>query len=724
MGNIIETRIEDGIAILTWDQKDRSMNVLNGDALAELDAAVVAAAADASVKGIVLTSGKKGSFVAGGDLEQIEKLGSGPIDFADMSARQGAILAQLRRMETCGKPVVAAMNGVALGGGFEIALACHHRILVDSRFAKVGLPEAGMGLMPGAGGTVRLPRLVGIGTGLQLMLEGKQVEPEAALKMGLVNQVVPESELLSAAKAWITNGGSAVQPWDAKGFKVPGGGIDQPGGLQVMMGTIAMIHASTYGNYPHAKAILSAVYEGMKLPVERAARVETRYFLTLLGGPVARNMLRTLYFGMQNAAKGVRRPKDVPAYEVKKVGVLGAGLMGAGIAFVGAKAGVQMVLLDREQAFADKGKQYSADRLAKDLAKGKTTQEKVDAILARIHATTSYDDLKDCDVIVEAVFEDREVKADVTKKADAVLSDRAVFGSNTSALPITGLAKASSRPANFIGMHFFSPVERMPLVEVICGQKGNDAALAKALDLCQLMGKTPIVVNDGPGFFTTRFIGAYISETMAMLMQGVSPALLENAAKVVGLPIGPLSVSDEIGLDVAHHAAEQQKKDLGAKFKPNAASDVVATLVEKHGRHGRKNGKGFFDYDAEGNKTLWSGLNEIWPQKPQNQQPSAKEVQARMLYPQLVDAAKCVEEGVLTSPIDGDLGGILGVGFPPYTGGPFSMMDAIGIASVVKEMDRLEAAYGEQFKAPQLLRDMAKKDQTFYGSKAIDLSKK
>lgn len=709
---IIDYRVEDGCAILTWDQKDRAMNVLNGDSLAELDACVKKAAADADVKGIVLTSGKKGSFVAGGDLEQIEKLGSGPIDFADMMARQGAILDQLRRMELCGKPVVAAMNGVTLGGGFEIALACHHRILVDSRSAKVGLPESGMGLMPGAGGTVRLPRLVGIGTGLQLMLEGKQLGPDEAKKLGLVHQVVPEGELLAAAKKYVLDGGSAVQPWDQKGYKVPGGGIDQPGGLQVLMGTIAMIHASTYGNYPHAKAILSAVYEGMKLPVERAGRVETRYFLTLLGGPVARNMLRTLFFGMQNASKGVRRPKDVPAYEVKKVGILGAGLMGAGIAFVAAKAGVDVVLLDREQAFADKGKQYSADRLGKDLAKGRTTQEKVDKTLARIQATTNYADLADCDVIVEAVFEDRGVKADVTKKADAVLSDRAVFGSNTSALPITGLAQASSRPANFIGMHFFSPVERMQLVEVICGKETSQETLAKTYDFVKRIGKTAIVVNDSRGFYTSRVFGTYITEGGELLAEGVEPATIEQAGRMAGMPMPPLSLSDEVGLHLMQHATEQNRRDLGDAYVMNAAAKAVELLVTKLERHGRKNGKGYYDYAADGSKKLWPGLREHFPLKAE--QPTVQEIMQRYVFAQCLETARAIEEGVITSPEDCDVGAILGWGFPAFTGGPCSYMDTYGIAKFVADADALAAKRGKRFEPPKLLRDMAREGRTFY----------
>jgi 3-hydroxyacyl-CoA dehydrogenase/enoyl-CoA hydratase/3-hydroxybutyryl-CoA epimerase len=711
---IIETKIEDGCAILTWDQKDRSMNVVNADALAELDESVKRAAGDASVKGIILTSGKKGSFVVGGDLEQIDKLVSGPIDAADMLKKTGGVLDLLRRIETCGKPVVAALNGITLGGGYEIALACHRRILVDARGAKVGLPESGMGLMPGAGGTVRLPRLVGIQTAIGVMLEGKQLAPDEALKKGMVDQVVPEDQLVAAAKKWIADGGKAVQPWDEKGAKVPGGGIDSPSGLQTLMGSVAMVHANTYGNFPHAKAILSAVYEGMKLPVDRAGKVETRYFLKLIQGPVARNMLRTLYFGIQNANKGIRRPKDVPPFEVKKVGILGAGLMGAGVAFVAAKAGLDVVLLDRDQAAADKGKQYTEDRLNKDLAKGRTTADKVQKTLARIQPTASYAALEGCDVVVEAVFENRDVKADVTRKADAVLSDRAVFGSNTSGLPITSLAQASARPKSFVGMHFFSPVERMQLVEVIRGKETSDETLAKTYDFVRRLGKTAIVVNDSRGFYTSRVFGTYLTEAGELLQAGVEPALIENAGKMSGMPMAPLALADEVGLQLMQHASDQAKKDLGEKYETNALGDVVSLFVGRLERFGRKNGKGFYDYRADGTKSLWPGLREQFPRAAA--QPDPKEVIQRYLFAQCLETARCIEQGVITSPEDCDVGAILGWGFAAWTGGPCAYMDSYGIAAFVAECDRLAAKYGKRFAPPASLRAMAKEGRTFYAA--------
>lgn len=713
----------DGIATLLIDKQDSTMNTIDQVFIDELRESLDLIANDAAIKGVILTSGKE-AFLAGADLKGIEERSDNApnVSNKDTFDQIWSLSSLFRRMETCGKPFVCAINGTAVGGGTEIALATHYRVVADDKKIKLGLPEVQIGLLPAGGGTQRLPRLIGIQEALPLLLQGSSLSPEKALKAGFINEIVPANQVMAAAKKWLMETPNAVQPWDKKGFQVPGGaGPSSQNVAQMFVISNAMLQAGTFHNMPAPLAIASAVYEGTQLPIDTALRLEAKYMVGLMKGPVSRGMIRTLFINMGKAGKLMHRPEGVPKTEFKKIGVIGAGLMGAGIALVCAKAGIDVVLVDLKQESADKGKDYTVKKLKRDLEKGRTTQEKIDAVLARIHPTTDYSALKDAQLVVEAVFEDRGIKAKVTQQLEAVLPKDAVIATNTSALPITELANAAERPENFIGMHLFSPVERMPLIEIIRGKKTNDAALARALDLCQLMGKTPIVVNDGPGFFTTRFIGAYINETMAMLTQGVSPALIENAAKVVGLPVGPLAVSDEIGLDTAYHAAHQQEKDLGANFKPGAAFAVINEMYEKQERHGKKNGKGFFDYDEEGNKSLWPGLGKIWPQKPQSEQPTAKEVQTRMLYPQLVDAVKCIEEGVLFDPVDGDLGAILGVGFPPYTGGPFCMMDAIGIANVVTELDRLTAAYGEQFKAPQLLRDMAKKGQTFYGKTRITL---
>jgi 3-hydroxyacyl-CoA dehydrogenase/enoyl-CoA hydratase/3-hydroxybutyryl-CoA epimerase len=725
---IIDYRIENGVAILTWDDKDRPMNVLSGDALAELSAGIEKAVADDGVKGIILTSGKQGVFVAGGDLQQIESLGSGPIDAADLLKRTGGVLDQLRRMETCGKPIVAALNGVTLGGGYEIALACHRRILVNERHAQVGLPEAGLGLMPGAGGTQRLPRLIGIQAALGLIMQGKQLAPDKALEMGLVDELVESRDLLAAAKKWIAEDGNPTQRWDEKRYKIPGGGADSVTFAQTMMGSNAMTHANTYGNMPSQQAILQSVYEGLGLPMDRAGKVETRQFIRVLQDPTARSMLRTLFFSLQECQKGARRPKGVPRFDVKKVGIIGAGLMGQGIAQVSAKVGIEVVLLDRDLASAERGKQRVAKGLDRRLQKGRTTPERVEEILGRIRPSEDYEDFKGCDVVVEAVFEDRDIKARVTKSTDAQLGDDAIFASNTSGLPITDLAKASSRPANFIGLHFFSPVERMQMVEVVVGKETSQETLAKAWDYILKIKKAGIVVNDSPGFYTSRVFGTFISEGNHLLVEGVTPALIENAAKSAGMPMPPLAISDQVGLGTMHKVAKQAEKDAaaaGKSWNPSPAQAIIASLIEDHDRWGahpppkedgtpRRSG-GFYDYH-EGGKNLWPELGRAMSEwiESNESQPSVDEVRRRYTFVQCLEAARCLEQGVITDVRDGDVGVIMAVGFPAFTGGPFTYIDNYGVADFVRDADALSARYGERFEPPKLLRDMAAEGRAFY----------
>jgi 3-hydroxyacyl-CoA dehydrogenase/enoyl-CoA hydratase/3-hydroxybutyryl-CoA epimerase len=722
--SIIDYTVEDGVAILTWNERERPTNVVNAVALAELDAAVAKAVADGAVHGMVLTSGKQGTFVTGGDLQQIQGFAAETFDAADFFHKTVKVLDQLRRMETCGKPIVAAMNGIALGGGYEIALACHRRLLVDQRFAKVGLPEAGLGLMPGMGGSQRLPRLVGIQASLGLMLEGRQLEPEQAKKQGLVDEVVPAAELLTIAKKWILGGGKGVQPWDDKRYSPPGGGMDSSLGLQTLMGACAMTHANTFDNFPHARAILSAVYEGMKVPMDRAGRVEARHVIALLKGPVARSMLRTLFFSLQEARKGTRRPKDVPRYDVKKVGVIGAGLMGQGIAQVSAKAGIAVVLLDRELSVAERGKATLQKALERQLEKGKTTRERVDKILSLIEPAESYDRLEGCDVVVEAVFEDRQVKAGVTKAAEAKLSDRAILASNTSGLPITELARATSRPASFIGLHFFSPVDRMEMVEVIMGQETSQETLAKAWDYILKIKKAAVVIKDSPGFYTSRVFGTFISEGMTLLAEGVEPALIENAARMAGMPMPPLAISDQVGLGTMHKIAvltekERAKKEDGGTS--SAAQPIVERLVVGHGREGANTPSraGFYEYLPEGKKRLWPGLKEALTGlvAKRTTQPGVEELKQRYLFAQCVEAARCIEEGVITSPADADVGVVMAVGFPAYTGGPCTFMDNYGIEAFVAEADRLAKQCGRRFSPPEMLREMAAAGRTFYAAR-------
>lgn len=725
---IIDYRVEDGVAILTWNDESRAMNVVSGDALAELGAGIEKAVADEDIAGIVLTSGKPGIFVAGGDLQQIESLGSGPIDAEDLLRRTSAVLDQLRRMETCGKPIVAALNGVTLGGGFEIALACHRRILVNDRHAQVGLPEAGLGLMPGAGGTQRLPRLIGVQRALGLIMQGKQLGPEEALEARLVDELVEPNELISSAKRWIFESGRATQPWDEKGYEVPGGGPGSVRFAQTMMGSNAMTHASTFGNMPSQRAILQSVYEGLLLPMDRAGKVETRQFIRILQDPTARSMLRTLFFSLQECQKGARRPKGFPRFDVQKVGIIGAGLMGQGIAQVTAKAGIDVVLIDRDLASAERGKERVAIALERRLAKGRTTPERVEATLRRIRPSESYEDLKGCDVIVEAVFEDRDLKAEVTRLADAVAGNEAIFASNTSGLPITDLAEASSRPRSFIGLHFFSPVDRMQMVEIVVGKETSQETLAKAWDYLLKIKKAGIVVNDSPGFYTSRVFGTFISEGNHLLVEGVTPALIENAAKAAGMPMPPLGISDQVGLGTMYKVAKQAEKDAaaaGRTWEPSPAQAIIASLVEDYDRWGahpppRDDGTprtpgGFYDYDENG-KSLWPELSSAMSRwiHPSATQPSVDVVRRRYVFAQCLEAVRCLEQGVISDVRDGDVGVIMAVGFPAFTGGPFTYIDSYGLSRFVRDADELAARYGERFEPPQLLRDMADGDQTFY----------
>lgn len=720
MTEVIHITVDaEGIATLLFDRTDSAMNTMDMKFMDEIEAAIERLATDDAIKGAIFTSGKP-VFAAGADLKEMEASldKADDLPLAERLKLNASLSKLLRRMETCGKPVACAINGTALGGGTEIALACHYRVVSDAKGIQLGLPEVQVGLLPGGGGTQRVPRLIGIQAAMPVVMEGQALSAEKALKMGLIHKIVPADQLLSEARRWLVEEGDAVQPWDKKGYKVPGGaGPSSPAVAQMLVVSNAMLQAKTFHNLPAPKAILSCLYEGPQLPMDKALAVESKYFTQLQLDPVSRNMIRTLFINKGKADKLMHRPEGMPRTSFRKIGVIGAGLMGAGIAYHCARLGIETVLIDRDQAAADKGKAYASTRLERDISKGRSTQDKADAILARIHPGTDYAALADVELVVEAVFEDRALKAEITRKLDAVLAPQAVIASNTSALPISELAEAGAHPENFIGMHFFSPVERMPLVEIVRGRKTSPATLARALDLAQAMKKTPIVVNDGPGFFTSRFIGAYINESLAMVTEGVNPALIENAAKMAGMPVGPLTVSDEIGLDTAYHASQQRKKDEGDAFKPTPTFLLVEKLVGELGRHGRKNGKGFFDYAADGSKKLWPGLAESFP--PLVEQPTADEVKTRMLYAQLVDAAKAMAEGVLIDPADGDVGSILGVGFPAYLGGPFSMMDTIGLDKVVAECDRLAARYGEHYAAPQLLRDMAAKAQTFYGANRI-----
>jgi len=704
----------DGIATLTIDLPNTSMNVLNQQVMDELKELVGKIASDDKVKGAIVTSGKP-AFLAGADLKMIEKMtGMAKTAGVEETFKEAYFINQLlRSIETSGKPFVAAINGLAMGGGLELCLACHYRVVADDPKIQLSQPEVKVGLMPGGGGTQRLPRLMGIQASAPYLLQGKSMSPQEALGFGVVHEVVSGDQLLSAAKKWLMEKGDPVAPWDKKGFKVPGGaGAMDPRSVQVFIAGAAMVQKETLRNYPAALAILSAVYEGTQIPIDQGLDVESKYFASLLLGPTAGNMIRTLFINKGAADKLIRRPKDVEKTTISKLGVLGAGMMGAGIAFVSAKAGMEVVLIDREQALAEKGKAYSEGLVKKNVQRKRMTQEKGDALLARIKPTTDFAELDGCDLVIEAVFEDAKVKADATVKAEAVIGKAAVFGSNTSTMPITGLAKNSKRPDRFIGIHFFSPVEKMPLVEIIKGKKTGDEALARALDYVAQIRKTPVVVNDGRGFYTSRVVSTFVNEGMLMLTEGVKPALIENGGRMAGMPVGPLSLADEVSLELTYHIKETMRQALAGKYIPDGTDTLIDHMVLELKRLGKKNGKGFYEYPEGAKKHLWPGLAEICPPAPE--QPDVEDVKKRILYRQALETVRCMEEGVLMNASDADVGAIFGWGFAPFTGGPLSLIDTVGVEKFVAECKGLAKKYGVRFKPPKYLRDMAAKGETFY----------
>ena len=706
----------DGIALITFDVPGRSMNTLTSGVMAEIPEWVERVKTDDAIKGAVLTSGKASGFCAGADLGDMAggMLAGGSLQ--DAYDAGWKLNGALRALETCGKPVAAAINGLALGGGLELTLACHYRVVADDNKIQLGLPEIKVGLFPGGGGTQRLSRLIGVQAAMTAMSAGSSWRPNDAKGAGVVHEVVAKGTEIDAARAWIKGGGKAVQPWDDKAFKQPGGGPYHPAGIQNFLVGNAMLRKQSYGNYPAVLNLMKAVYEGIQVPMDAALRIETRYFIKTLMTPQAQAMIRSLFLSKQELDKGAVRPAGQPKSDPKKVTVIGAGMMGAGIAYVQALAGIETILIDRTQEDADTGKAHVADLLKKRLSRGQIDQAKYDALLGSVTATTDYDLIKGSDLVIEAVFENREIKADVTKRAEAQLAPGAVFGSNTSTLPITGLAEASVRPEDFIGIHFFSPVDKMMLVEIILGEKTGEAAIAKSLDYVMKIKKTPIVVNDGRGFYTSRCFGTYVAEGMAMLEEGYAPALIDNIGRMTGMPRGPLEMHDDVALDLSVKIAKQTALDLGDKYQPLPGSHIVQKMVEELGRYGRKNGMGFYDYDQKPKK-LWSGLAELAPVKINDSTPELVEDQKqRLLYRQAVEVARCWEEGVIDDPREADVGAILAWGFAPWTGGPITMIDQTGLNAFVAQADDYAARYGDRFKVPQLLRDMAAKGETFYGN--------
>ncbi|HMM54802.1 MAG TPA: 3-hydroxyacyl-CoA dehydrogenase NAD-binding domain-containing protein [Candidatus Desulfobacillus sp.] len=700
-----------GIATLEWDLPGRSQNLLNAQTMAAFAEAVRRALADPAVKGILVASAKD-DFIAGGDLEMLLRAN----DAQAMSESLGQWHGLLRALEKTGKPVAAALNGSALGGGLELALACHHRVAADNPKARFGFPEVTLGLLPGAGGTQRAPRLIGIRAALLLLAEGKRIKAAEALKQGLLHAVVPAGSEREAARAWLLEAaakdGKTLQPWDQKGYRIPGGGVMTPGGMQTFMAANALLREKTFGNYPAPRHILSCVFEGLQADIDTGLAIEARYFVNLATGAVAKNMIRSLFFFMRDANKLARRPQGVPAQKFAKIGLLGAGMMGAGIAHAAASAGLEVALLDSAPEKAEKGKARSAQLLGKHVTQGRLSQDAAAAVLARIHPGADYRDLAGCELVIEAVFEDRALKAEVTRKAEAVIGKEAIFASNTSTLPISGLAEASSRPENFIGLHFFSPAEKMPLVEIIAGRQTSPRTLAAAMDFVRAIGKTPIVVNDARGFYTSRVFGSYLSEGMALLEEGVAAALIENAGRMAGMPLGPLALADEVSIELVHKIAKQARADLGDRYVERAADRVAALMVEKLDRLGKKGGQGFYDYPAGEKKRLWPGLAAHFPARAT--QPAAEAVIERLVLIQSLEATRCLEEGVLAAPADADVGALLGWGYPAFRGGPIGWIDTLGAARFVADCDRLAEQCGERFRPGERLRAMAASGERFF----------
>ncbi len=709
----------DGVATITWDVAGKSMNVMSMAGFGELEGLIDQALADMAVKGVILTSGKK-DFAGGMDLNVIARMKEGGVE-ALFEGVMG-IHALLRKIERAGmdpktlkggKPIVAAMPGTGVGIGFEIPLACHRILVADNPKAKIGLPEIQVGIFPGAGGTTRLIRKLGAMVAAPFLLEGKLSDPKAAKANGLIDEVVAPEALLARAKEWVLAATDAdlVKPWDAKGYKMPGGTPYHPAGYMTFVGANAMVLGKTMGVYPAARAMMQAVYEGALVPFDTALKIEARHFVSVLMNPSSTAMIRSLFINKEALEKGANRPA-APDQTVRKLGVIGAGMMGAGIAYVSALAGIEVVLIDATQESADRGRAHSEGLLDKGIQRRAMTVEKKAEVLGRINATTDYAALSDVDLIVEAVFEDPKVKAEVTAKVEAVVGAECIFASNTSTLPITGLASSSKRPDQFIGIHFFSPVDRMALVEIIKGAQTGDRAVAKALDFVRQIRKTPIVVNDARYFYANRCILPYTNEGIRMVSEGVSPVLVENAAKMVGMPVGPLQLTDEISIDLGIKIAKATKAALGNDYPDDDVDAVVFALADQ-GRMGRKAKAGFYAYDAAGRREgLWEGLGQMWPVAAQ--QPDLVTVQHRLLMSQVLEAVRAFEEGVLTDIREGDVGAILGWGFAPWSGGPFAWLDIIGAARAVEICDGLEAAHGVRYAAPALLRDLAAKGDGFY----------
>jgi 3-hydroxyacyl-CoA dehydrogenase/enoyl-CoA hydratase/3-hydroxybutyryl-CoA epimerase len=705
----------DGVVVLTLDHPDKSVNTMGQRYIASMDAVLERLAAEReSITGVVVTSAKK-TFLAGADLDELSTIGSDdPAGaFAGIQYAKG----QLRRLETIGLPVVAAVNGSALGGGLELALACHHRVVADDPKLELGFPEVSLGLLPGAGGVVRTVRLLGLATALtELLLRGQRIKPAKALELGLVHEVAPRDELLDRARAWFATNPSSVQPWDAKGYKVPGGTTTTPAlAMQLPIFPATLRKELKGAPYPAPKAILAAAVEGLQVDVDTALTIESRWMVSLATSQTAKNMIKAFFFDMQ-AVSSRPRPEGYQSRPITRVGVLGAGMMGAAIAYVCARAGIEVVLKDVSTQDAERGKSYSRGLLEKAVKRASMSTEDADVVLARITPTGDPADLAGADVVIEAVFEDPGLKHRVFGEVQDIVAADALLASNTSTLPITLLAEGVRRQEDFIGLHFFSPVDKMPLVEIIRGAKTSDETVFRALDLVQRIRKTPIVVNDSRGFFTSRVIGTFTSEGIAMLAEGIYPASIEQASSQAGYPAPVLSLMDELTLTLPRKIRQETEaavRAAGGTWTAHPSDVVIDRMIDEFGRPGRSKGAGFYEYVDGKRAGLWPGLVEHFV-RPDAQIPF-EDMKERMLFVEALESVRCLEEGVLTSVADANIGSILGIGFPGWTGGVLQYINQYdgGLAGFIARAEQLRERYGDRFAVPALLRDKAAKGETF-----------
>lgn len=703
----------DNIVTLTMDMPGQSANTMNADFRAAiLEVSDRIESEIDSISGVIFASAKK-TFFAGGDLKElIQVQKENAKEFFDMVEK---IKAPLRKIETQGVPTVAAINGAALGGGFEICLSCHHRIAINDPKLKVGLPEVSLGLLPGGGGVARMTRLLGLEKALPFLMEGKQVNPEKALKAGLIHDTAEDAEeLLNKAKTWIKANPKSQQPWDIKGYKIPGGAPNHPAVAQKLAIIPSILRQKTKGCYPAPERILSAAVEGAQVGFDHASTIESRYFTELTTSQVAKNMIGTFWFQLNEIKAGGSRPDGIDSYTTKKVGILGAGMMGAGIAYSTAIRGIDVVLKDVSLEAAEKGKAYSEGLLKKRVSRKQITEEKKEKILSAITPTADAKDLEGCDLIIEAVFENRELKAKVTQEAEQHMAEGGVFASNTSTLPITGLAEASQNAEKFIGLHFFSPVDKMPLVEIITGKETSNETLARAFDYVLQINKTPIVVNDSRGFFTSRTFSTYVGEGLNMVAEGIHPQLIESAALQAGMPVGPLAVQDEVSLSLSRKVTNQTRLDLqaeGSDLPVSPSEDVTNRMIDEFSREGKAAGAGFYDYPTSGKKKLWPGLEEHFVKEGADL--PLVEIQERLLFRQALETLRCFEENVLTSVRDANIGSIFGLGFAPWSGGAIQYVNQYGVRKFYQRAKELADQYGDRFAPPKLLEEQAEKDTAF-----------